>query len=61
MARELGEIGKKDRLYHLDWYAPNVHATYGFYKALLSYEDTRAAIVSTLSGEHHPMSQTQRQ
>ena len=32
VARSTGSIGPKDRMYHLDWYEGNAHATFGFYR-----------------------------
>ncbi len=38
ISREMGDIKKTQRLYHMDLYAPNSHSTLGFFKKPLSYE-----------------------
>jgi tetratricopeptide (TPR) repeat protein len=48
ISRELGEIGQDERVYHLDRYEPGLHATYGFFDRLLSYEETRDATVAAV-------------
>jgi hypothetical protein len=51
VAREVGKVGPDGRLYHLDWYAPREHRTYGFYTALPPYREARALVLAALSGE----------
>ena len=58
IAREVGDIGKNERLYHLDWYAERVHATYEFYRALPGYETVRADVVAAITGAKRPVSST---
>lgn len=60
MARELGQIGKDERMYHLDWYHERGHATHGFYRALPGYEEVRAQVVAAMTGERPPLSSTTR-
>jgi tetratricopeptide (TPR) repeat protein len=56
MMRELGNIGAEDRLYHLDWYEPQKHATHGFYEKMPGYEQVRADVVAALAGKAEPIS-----
>lgn len=60
IARELGEIAKDARLYHLDEYTGNAHWTYAFFKTKPSYEEVRAAVVDVLEGKLKPISGTTR-
>lgn len=56
MMRELGNIGADERLYHLDWYEPQGHATHGFYEKMPSYDQVRADVVAALAGAAGPIS-----
>ena len=56
-ARETGQIGKNERMYHLDGYYPDgVHATFGFFTKEPSYEDTRKSVIAILQGKKQPTS-----
>ena len=59
IARELGEIGKDARIFHLDGYTPGKHATYGMFKKEPTYEETRAMVVKVLKDEMKPLSRTE--
>lgn len=48
VAREAGEIGKKDRLYHIDYYAPQAHSAVAFYRTMPTYDEARAVIWESL-------------
>jgi hypothetical protein len=50
-AREAGDIGPNERIYHLDYYAGRTHATYAFFRALPSYDQVRASVGQILRGE----------
>jgi tetratricopeptide (TPR) repeat protein len=58
VARELGQIGKDARLYHLDWYTERAHATFGFYQTLPAYEQVRADVIAAITGAKQPLSGT---
>lgn len=50
ISRQLGKIGKKDRLYHLDRYTPDgSHGTMGMYDERPSYDDVRERVVHALT------------
>lgn len=49
---------KEERLFHLDGYFPNMHATYGMMVGEPSYDETRAMVVKIIQGELKPMSST---
>jgi tetratricopeptide (TPR) repeat protein len=53
IAREQGEIGKDERMFHLDGYFDkgNSHKLYGMYKKEPSYEDCRKAVEDILTAE----------
>ncbi|HEY0017413.1 MAG TPA: tetratricopeptide repeat protein [Longimicrobium sp.] len=55
-ARHRGRLGPDERYYHLDWYSGPLHATYGFYTFLPSYEQVRAHVVAALTGATRPAS-----
>jgi hypothetical protein len=59
-ARERGEIGPDERIYHLDWYAGNLHSTLGFYGVLPDYDQVRAHVVAALTGAMRPVSHSIR-
>ncbi len=48
--REQGKIGPEERIYHLDCYDPQRHATFGFFSRPPSYDETRAQVVAALTG-----------
>ena len=56
IAREAGEIGPGDRMYHLDYYAGRFHATYGFFRVQPSYDELRTLVASILRGDLAPVS-----
>ena len=56
IARETGSIGRDERVYHLDWYGDGAHATLGFFRTLISYENSREVVTKSLSGELKPVS-----
>ena len=47
---------KEQRLFHLDGYFKNGHATYGMMIGEPSYEETRAIVVKVIKGEIKPIS-----
>lgn len=60
IARELGDIGENDRVFHLDEYWPNgSHATHGMYKNKPDYDLIKAKVVHILKGETEPSSSFQ--
>jgi tetratricopeptide (TPR) repeat protein len=50
ISRELGRIGPEERIYHLDWYDPQGHRTFGFFSRLPSYDEARAQVVAAMTG-----------
>lgn len=59
VARELKEIGEKDRIFHLDGYWRNgSHATYGMYKNQPNYKKIREQVTKILSEKKKPISET---
>jgi tetratricopeptide (TPR) repeat protein len=60
ISRELGEIPKNERMYHLDEYTDNHHATYGLFKTKPDYEEVRSMVLSLLEGKLKPTSGTTR-
>jgi tetratricopeptide (TPR) repeat protein len=61
IARELGEIPKNERLYHLDEYTDTQHKTYAFFKTKPGYDEVRSVVLSVLEGKLKPISGTTRQ
>ncbi|HAV12076.1 MAG TPA: hypothetical protein DCX06_01085 [Opitutae bacterium] len=60
IARELGDIGGDDRVFHLDEYWSNGnHATHGIYKNIPEYDPIKAKVVQILKGEASPRSSLQ--
>lgn len=51
IARATGEIGKDERLYHVDYYAKGEHRTYGFWKRKLEYEELRELAIKAAAGK----------
>ena len=51
IARETGQIGEDQRLYHLDRYDPRSHSTLGFYREKPDYEAVRKSVVLALEAE----------
>lgn len=47
IARELGEIGPTERVYHLDWYRQDAHKTIGFFSRLPDYEELRRLVLES--------------
>jgi len=60
IAQELGEIPKDGRMYHLDEYTDNRHATYAFFKTKPDYDEVRSVVLSVLEGQLKPTSSTSR-
>lgn len=59
LARELGDIGADERIYHLDGYAPNgSHYTYVFFSSLPDYEVVRELALKVLAGQLEAISST---
>ncbi|MBI3862527.1 MAG: tetratricopeptide repeat protein [Planctomycetia bacterium] len=57
LSRELGQIKKDERMYHLDSYAGRAHSTYAFIGSRLpSYEQTRKLAVEIIDGKRRPIS-----
>lgn len=56
ISRELGEISKSDRMYHLDEYTKTGHKTYAFFKAKPEYDAVRTNVVNILEGKMKPVS-----
>lgn len=57
IARELGDIGKNDRVFHLDEYwSDGSHSTHGMYKNLPEYEPIKAQVIKILEGTGSPQS-----
>jgi tetratricopeptide (TPR) repeat protein len=58
--RETGKLGPNERAYHLDSYSPDglQHATYRFFDAPPSYDETRAIVLEILAGTIEPVSST---
>lgn len=62
IAREMGDIGPNDRMYHLDEYwGRGNHATLGFYKQVPDYDLVRQQVIKTLEGKAAPLSTTTRE
>ena len=54
VAHKLGEIGPKDRLFHLDgYYSDGSHETYGFYKNAPTYEVVKDKVIQILKGNNN--------
>jgi tetratricopeptide (TPR) repeat protein len=60
VARSIGQVGARDRLYHLDYYrneaSSRVHRTYGFFKYQPGYATLREIVVKAMKGEAQPVS-----
>lgn len=54
--KELEKRGANERLFHLDGYFPNGHATYGMFTREPTYEETRQMVLKILAGEKNPIS-----
>lgn len=50
------KYGEGTRLFHLDGYFPNGHATYGFYHPEPSYDEVRAKVAAVLEEKDQPIS-----
>lgn len=48
------------RLFHLDGYFPNGHATYGMFPGEPTYEETRKLVIDILEKKKNPLSSTTR-
>ncbi len=55
-AREAGQIGQDERLYHLDYYRARTHATLQFFRKQPSYDRLREVVWAAIRGEVQPMS-----
>jgi tetratricopeptide (TPR) repeat protein len=51
VARELGEIGAQERVYHLDQYGDDYHSTIAFFHTLPTYEQLREQVVAAFRGQ----------
>jgi tetratricopeptide (TPR) repeat protein len=60
-ARELGNISKDQRIYHLDLYKPNRHETHQLYVNEPIYEAVRKDVISVLGGAKSMSSSSRRQ
>jgi hypothetical protein len=60
IARESGEIGPKDRMWHLDSYTERGHQTLGMFHAEPSYADTRKMAIDAVEGKLKPAAETIR-
>lgn len=62
IARELGEIGPKDRIFHLDGYyeGGRRHSTFGMYNVEPKYEDIKRSVIQILEGKKKPASSMTR-
>jgi tetratricopeptide (TPR) repeat protein len=60
IARDLGEIAKNERLYHLDEYTDTRHRTYAFFKTKPDYDEVRSMVLRVLEGKLKPISGTTR-
>lgn len=59
--RAMGDIGPKERAFHLDGYWDNGdHETFGFFKGRPDYETVRKQVAEILNGKRAPMSSTTR-
>lgn len=58
ISRELGEIGKNERLYHLDGYYPGKHSTFGFFKGEPKYNLIKNNVIKIITGSIKPVSST---
>ena len=56
VVRELGEIPKDSRIYHLDLYKGRVHETYAFFEERPGYDRVRPMVISILQGKSKPIS-----
>lgn len=56
VARELKEIPKAERLYHLDEYTASGHRTYAFFNTKPDYDQARTNVVNILEGKMKPIS-----
>ena len=57
VAREIGEIGDNERLYHLDMYKKASHQTLGFFKKMPAYDVIKENVISALSGRGDTLSE----
>ena len=62
IARELGQIAKDDRMFHMDGYykGGRVHETYGMFTKEPSYTEARKIIEKILAGKKKPASSTEK-
>lgn len=60
IAREVGEIGKNERVYHLDEYRKDEHKNYAFFGRNLTYDELRPIVVDVLQGKREPISRSSR-
>lgn len=60
VARELGNIGKSERIWSVDKYQERNHWSYGLMKSRPSYDTVRAMVVSVAEGKLAPMSSSSR-
>jgi tetratricopeptide (TPR) repeat protein len=51
LAREQGETGPQDRIYHLDQYGDDYHSTVSLFHTLPTYEEVRERVVAAFRGQ----------
>jgi tetratricopeptide (TPR) repeat protein len=56
ISRELGQIAKDQRLYHLDEYRGTSHKTYAFFEQKPDYDRVRPMVAAILEGKLNPVS-----
>ena len=54
IARELGEISKDARIWHLDEYRKDAHATLGMFTIEPTYEEARKKTIEAITGKKQP-------
>lgn len=58
--REIGDIRKDERMYHLDKYGPNGHSTYGMFKILPKYTSIKKIVRTVIEKKLKPFSRIKR-
>ena len=60
IARELGEIRKDQRAYHVDKYDGNEHETFAHFNEQPAYESVREIVVDVLNAKRSPISRSRK-
>lgn len=60
IARELGEIAKSGRVYHVDEYSKHGHTTYALFNVKPGYDQVRTNVVNILEGKMKPISRSSK-